>query len=259
MTENPYAAPSAAVLEASADDPAGAFTGQPHRRPVGHATDWIAAGWRSFVAAPGPWVAIALVYFLMTLVSAFIPFAQYLVMPMLIGGVMLGCHYAARGEPITVAILFHGFNHNAGQLLVVGLIYLVATIAITLVLLIPLGAGMFFSGILTNPQALADMNTMLWVALIVLAALACAIPMMMAVWFAPALVIINDMNAFDAIKASFAGCLKNFLPFLWYGVVTLGLSIIATLPIMLGWLVVGPIMLVSVYESYRDIYYEPAS
>jgi len=35
------------------------------------------------------------------------------------------------------------------------------------------------------------------------------------------------------------------------------LMIIATLPVLLGWLVLGPVFAASIYTSYRDIYLKP--
>jgi uncharacterized membrane protein len=59
------------------------------------------------------------------------------------------------------------------------------------------------------------------------------------------------------MKTSFSGCLRNLLPFLVYGVVMLVLAVLATLPIGLGWLILGPMLSASVYTSYRDIYLKP--
>jgi uncharacterized membrane protein len=83
------------------------------------------------------------------------------------------------------------------------------------------------------------------------------LPLIMAVWFAAPLVLFHDHGAVDAMKGSFAGCLRNILPFLWYGVLFFLLSIVATIPLGLGWLVLGPVLAASVYTSYRDIYLKP--
>lgn len=40
-----------------------------------------------------------------------------------------------------------------------------------------------------------------------------SIPFMMAIWFAPALIAINDVPVIEAMKLSFKGCLKNMVPF----------------------------------------------
>jgi uncharacterized membrane protein len=76
----------------------------------------------------------------------------------------------------------------------------------------------------------------------------------MALWFAPALVVLRGMAPIEAIKESFLGCLKNVLPFLVYSIVLMVLGIVAAIPLGLGWLVLGPTLIASVYVSYRDIY-----
>jgi len=80
---------------------------------------------------------------------------------------------------------------------------------------------------------------------------------MMAAWFAPALVVFQGEGVIDSMKGSFAGCLKNIVPFLVYGVAFFLLAIVATIPLALGWLVLGPMISASVYTSYRDIYLKP--
>jgi uncharacterized membrane protein len=76
----------------------------------------------------------------------------------------------------------------------------------------------------------------------------------MALWFAPALVALRGVAPVAAIKQSFTGCLRNLIPFLIYGLVMFVLSILATIPLALGWLVLGPVFVASVYVAYRDIY-----
>jgi uncharacterized membrane protein len=81
------------------------------------------------------------------------------------------------------------------------------------------------------------------------------IPVVMAVWFAAPLIVFHERSAVEAMKESFTGCLKNILPFLLYGVIAMLLGILASLPVGLGWLVLGPVIAASVYTSYRDIYF----
>ena len=93
--------------------------------------------------------------------------------------------------------------------------------------------------------------------LVVLVSLALILPVYMALWFAPALVALAGRAApTRAIAQSFRGCLKNIIPFLVYGVILFVLAIVATLPLMLGWLVLGPVVIASVYAAYRDIFFE---
>jgi uncharacterized membrane protein len=86
--------------------------------------------------------------------------------------------------------------------------------------------------------------------------LALSLPIYMAIWFASPLVMLNNLGVGEAIKGSFSGCLKNIVPFLVFSVAFLLLAIVATIPIGLGWLVLGPVLLASIHTAYRDIYYE---
>ena len=82
------------------------------------------------------------------------------------------------------------------------------------------------------------------------------LPLIMAVWFAPALVVLRGLEPWAAMKQSFSGCLQNIVPFLIYGLIGIVLAILATIPLALGWLVVGPLTIASVYTSYCDIFEE---
>jgi uncharacterized membrane protein len=90
--------------------------------------------------------------------------------------------------------------------------------------------------------------------LFVLVVMALLVPLVMAIWFAPALVVFHDVAPIEAMKQSFRACLKNVVPFLIYGIIVLGLGIVATIPFGLGWLVLGPTLIGSTYYSYRDIF-----
>ena len=78
-----------------------------------------------------------------------------------------------------------------------------------------------------RPRAAISTMTILVAALV---ALALMIPAVMAIWFAPALVVLNDFTVGDALKTSFSVSLKNFVPFLVYGAAILGLAIVASIP-----------------------------
>jgi uncharacterized membrane protein len=92
--------------------------------------------------------------------------------------------------------------------------------------------------------------------LAILVMLALTIPLYMAIWFAPALVVFHDVKPIAAMRASFSACMVNFIPFLVYGVVTFVIAIIATIPLGLGWLAFMPVLWASEYAGYRDIYIE---
>jgi len=184
------------------------------------------------------------------------PLALYFIMPILIGGVMLACDAAYKGQVVTIGHLFAGFRSHLGKLAGLGLTTTLLYLAIFLILALIFGAGaaLILSGMeqpdLSDPAALIGML----LALLVMMAL--SVPIYMAIWFSYALVTINDYGVFQALKTSFSGCLKNAVPFLIYGLMMIPLAIVASIPLMLGWLILGPVMFASIYTGYRDIFYK---
>jgi uncharacterized membrane protein len=76
----------------------------------------------------------------------------------------------------------------------------------------------------------------------------------MAIWFAPALVVLRGMAPVDAIKASFAASMKNIVPFVVFGVLYIIAAIVASIPFGLGWIVLVPVLLLTAYVSYQDVF-----
>ena len=266
METNPYAPPKAAVIEAAAEE--GELIPEGRKVSTGRGKAWIGEGWALFKQAPGTWILIFIVFMLLTLVLMVIPggsLVYYLVLPIFLAGLMLGCRDIEAGQPLTVGHLFAAFKLNVGNLILVGLLYLAGTLVLTFIAFVPIGvvAAFVIPGLMDGTAGTApDPDTVMWtfiplIVLGVLIAFAVSIPLLMALWFAPALVIFHDMAPMESMKASFRGCLKNLMPFLWYGVIGFGLLILALIPVGLGLLVVSPLFWATMYTGYRDIYLRP--
>ncbi len=247
-------------------DPSGALPPvSPRSVAAGNGANWWAEAWRLFVPAIGMWLLIVILLFLLNMVLTVIPVAGSLatqvLFPVLMGGLMLGCRAIDRGQPLTVNHLFAGFSERAGPLLIVGLLYTGIAIAIAMAvagtLLVLFGAAVFAQLFrLSDPfAASAVLGGALMVIMVgALLFLLLFLPLVMAVWFAPALVVLRGLEPWAAMKASFAGCLQNVLPFLIYSLIGIVLAVVATIPFALGWLVVGPMSIASIYTSYCDIF-----
>jgi uncharacterized membrane protein len=256
---NPYAAPSANLVE---HEEKGDWH-EPRNVPPGHAMGWLKSGFGYFRGNPGAWIGVVILWFLISIVLSFIPLigqlAFVVISPVITAGFMLGCRDQDEGEPFRVAHLFAGFSNNRNQLMLVGLLYLAASIVIGIVLFVVVGGAIFgaMMGGMADPETMSDPSGMmgsLGIAMLLIMGL--TIPLMMAYWFAPALVSIEGMNAIPAMKYSFQACMKNIVPFLIYGLVLMVLMFIAIIPIGLGLLVLIPVMLGSIYASYRDLFYD---
>lgn len=218
---------------------------------------WIATGWELFKKQAGMWIALVLVAFVIFVVLAFIPvvgsLASFVLSPVFAAGVLTGCRAIQEGHELEIGHLFAGFREKFAPLVTVGVIYLGASIVIALVVGLATGASIFalFAG--GTPEA-ATPAALMSVLLAVLVMFALLVPVIMAVWFAPALVLFHGKGAVEAMKESFTGCLRNIVPFLIYGVVMMVFGVLAAIPLGLGWLVLGPVLCTSFFASYEDIY-----
>ncbi len=203
------------------------------------------------------WVAIAVIGILIFLALSVVPFigglASTLLSVLLAGGLMLGCRAMDRGEELTVGHLFAGFQSHLNPLLVIGALYLAGVFAAAIIASIVTGGTIF-----AVVRGSADWSTAFTsMALLALVIAALMVPIAMAVFFAPALTALHDLPPTQALKLSFTGCLRNIMPFLVYGVLSLILAVVATIPFGLGWLVLLPVAAGSVYAAYRDIFVQP--
>ena len=257
-TVNPYAAPRAAVEDESTVLNADFVPGG-QARPIGHGWSWIAEGWELFKRQPGMWIGIVLLLFVIMIAAAFIPviggLALSLFGPVFAAGIVIGCRALDSGQDLQLGHLFAGFRERTGTLVAVGALYLAASLVVMLVVGLSMGVGMAAMMGQADPQAVAAMGMTMVLAMLIMFAL--LLPVVMMIWFAAPLVVFHEHGAVDAMKASFTGCLKNILPFLWYSVLFIVLAVVASLPLMLGWLVLGPVLAASIYTAYRDIYLKP--
>ena len=257
-TVNPYAAPKAAVADETVSVNADFVPGG-QARPIGHGWTWITQGWELFKRQPGMWIGIVLLLFVIMVAAAFIPFIGGLAMslfgPVFAAGIVSGCKALESGGELEIGHLFAGFRSHTGTLVGVGALYLAGSLVVMLAVGVTMGVGMATMMGQADPQSMEAMGMTVVLAMLIMMAL--LLPLIMAIWFAAPLVVFHDHGAIEAMKASFAGCLKNILPFLWYSVLFMLLAIVATLPLGLGWLVLGPVLGASLYTAYRDIYLRP--
>lgn len=254
---NVYAPPAAPVRDQAApvQDEAGFL---PAGRGVraGRGIAWIGDGWRLFKPSALIWIVNVVLFLMITVAVQVVPFvggvAGALLAPVLAGGLMIGARAVQRGEALEVAHLFEGFREHTGSLVLVGVVYLVS---VAILVLIAVGLMLMIGVRVFDPAPGLPPDFALRVLLVVLVVLALAIPLTMAYWFAPALVALNGLKPVAAMKASFMGCLKNILPFLLFGLVAMLAGLVALIPLGLGWLVLGPVLVAAMYASYRDIFY----
>ena len=166
-------------------------------------------GFRIFRKQPLTWITLVMVLVVIWLASLIMPLigplAINLVSPVFFAGLMLACRTTDEdGEP-EFSQLFAAFKTHASPLITVGGIYLVGNIvAVGIVFGVAGGAalpallGKAGTDIETLRAALRGLLLGMAVGMAVF------IPILMAVWFAPPLIVFHNMPPVEAMKLSLA-------------------------------------------------------
>jgi hypothetical protein len=226
---------------------------------AGRGVAWWSEAWALFMKNPGMWVVFGLILLIIWIVLSFLPligtFAIALLTPVFMGSWLLAASKLEQGGSLEPADLFLGFKEHLNPLMVLGALMLAATVVIGLVvgmlgfgaaLGMGMGAAMQSGGGMLAAAGAGMVVMLLWMALMV--------PVSMAIWFAPALVIYRGVAPIEALRMSFAACLRNLMPFLVYGALGFVAAIVASIPAGLGWLVLLPLCMLTLTTTYRDIF-----
>jgi hypothetical protein len=221
---------------------------------------WWADAWALFTRNALMWVALGVILAVGLGVVGLVPVlgmvATSLLLPALGGSWMLAARKVEAGGALEVADLFTGFQGERLQpLLVQGALLLAVTVVMFLIAgMLGLGAvlGMVAGGVHHSSGGVMAALGAGFAALTVILVLGLAATM--ALWFAPALVVFRGTPPVEAMRLSAQAVLKNALPFLLYGVIHLVLTIVASIPFALGWILLLPLTLHTVYVSYREVF-----
>jgi len=230
---------------------------EPHVVEAGRGWDWIVSGFALFKKQPGIWVLIFIVLAVICILVSMVPLigslANILLIQIFAGGLMLGCKALDTSNELEVGHLFAGFQRSTNSLVLLGVLAIVGWIVVLTPGLLIVGGGSFLGALHGGLPGVATFGLSFVLAALVVLAL--SVPLYMALWFAPALIVFHNLEPVAALKASFAACLRNIVPFLVYGVVIMLLSVVAAIPFGLGFLVLGPVIIASIYTAYRDIFF----
>jgi uncharacterized membrane protein len=222
--------------------------------------DWIKQGYVLFMKAPLLWIVLLSICVIAAVALSNVPVLGEplvsLLMPVVLAGLMTGCRALEQGEELELVHLFSGFKQHTPQLIALGGIALVSQYLILGAMMMVGGAtlvGVLMSG---QPdidpsmmaQALAGSGFALLLGIVLFSVL------MMAMQYAPILVFFRGITPLQAMKLSLRAFLHNIWPMLVYGISFMLLALLASLPMMLGWLVLLPLAFTSLYASYSDIF-----
>jgi len=234
------------------------FRGESREVDPGACFEWLRQGWTMFLANPGVWIGSTVLLLVMLMAISIVPLfgqvAAHLLAPLFGAGMVQICRHLKEGQQPEVADLFAGFRHNTGPLVMVGVFFAAGIFGLAFIAFLLVSGGVL-GGVITG--RIAGLSIALGgVMLAGLVVLVLSVPVVMATWFAPALVFFHDMKPGAAMRASFDAGAKNWLVMVIFGIFLLVSLFFAMLPLGLGLLLLLPIFSGAVYASYRDIFVE---
>jgi hypothetical protein len=227
---------------------------------AGRGPGWLAEAFGSFFRkAPMAWIGLTSGWLIITFGLILVPFiggviANFL-QPVFFASFAIVALRQAAGEPVLMGDLFLGFRRNLRALVNLGAILLIAEIAIFALMALlglPMGGG---EKTFTVAEYVEMLKGKEWILLL---GFALTVLVKGALWFAPPLIALHDMPMSHAMRWSVYAALANFGAMIVYGILLMVVFFVAIIPWGLGLLVVIPMMVISTYVGYREVFEEKA-
>jgi uncharacterized membrane protein len=227
----------------------------------GHGAEWWGTAWRWLFqgGATTVWIVMGLIailiYFVLHVFGLMGSVAANVGLFVFSGGLMLAARKTEDRATPAVGDLFAGFGPSLASLAIGGALLVVAALLVAGAASVAgIGAvvGAVYGGLAGNLALMAGLGTTSL--LVLLIALVLMMPIAMAAWLSPALIVLRKQPPVEALKASLAACWANLGALTVYGLLWIALAIVASIPAMLGWLVLTPLMALSTYAAYRDLF-----
>jgi hypothetical protein len=232
----------------------------PRKVAASQGFQWVAAGFRLYRKTPLLLSAAFAMLFGVVMALGLIPVVggslSELASPLMVAGFLAAYRALDGGNELELPQFLAGVQGPAIPLMAVGAVQLLATLLIGKIML---GMGFDAQAVMTAAQSQKDpveMQAILNQAMpAVLTGLVLFTPLIMATWFAPALILFGGARPATALGVSLKAVAKNWAAMLVNGI-TLGLLLFlaALVPMLLGLLVAMPVLFGSLYASYQAIF-----
>lgn len=225
---------------------------------AGRGWSWIVEAFALFRRNPLMWLTLNLILLGIAWLLGKVPVAGehivYLLAPIFLAGLMAACRDLERGNTIEIAHLFRGFRENTTPLVTVGGVHMVGQILVS-GLMLSIGGPEMHEIMQGGEEAAANVPPEVRgrILLALSVSLALYLPLAIAMWFAPAIVMLNGETGFRAMLLSLKAGLRNLVPFLVYSLASTALFVLAVIPFGIGLVLWVPVMILTMYTSWRDI------
>ena len=232
----------------------------PRKVAASQGFQWVVAGFRLYRKNPLLLSAAFGLLFGVVMALGLIPVVggslSELASPLMVAGFMAAYRALDDGNELELPNFLAGVRGPAIPLMAVGAVQLLGTLLIGKIML---GMGFDSQAVMTAAQSKkdpAEMQAIMNQAMpAVLTGLMLFTPLIMATWFAPALILFGGARPATALGVSLRAVAKNWAAML-VNSLTLGLVLFlaALVPMLLGLLVAMPVLFGSLYASYQAIF-----
>jgi hypothetical protein len=191
------------------------------RRDARNGLEWLRRAYSMFRAAPLRWLLLLFTYYLLVVLLEFGPlqvlgqFIAPILKPVFAVGFLAAAWSQERGIAPRFVDLFRGFRSNLLALVPLGAVFLAGiTLAVLATTLVDDGRLIAIMSGAEKPTEETLASGKLQLAM--LFGTACALPSLLALWFAPALVVFSDAGAVKALVTSFRAAIANWRPLAAY-------------------------------------------
>ena len=232
----------------------------PRKVAASQGLQWVSAGFRMYRRNPLLLSAAFGVLFGVVMALGLIPLVgsslSELASPLMVAGFMAAYRALDNGEELELPHFLAGVRGPAIPLMTIGAVQLLGTLLIGQVML---GMGFDPQALVTAAQTQkdpAEVQAILNQAMpALLTGLVLFTPLIMATWFAPALILFGGARPATALGVSLKAVARNWAAMLVNGLALgLVLFVSALVPLLLGLLVAMPVLFGSLYASYQAIF-----
>lgn len=262
MTEhNHYAPPRTEVRDIPVGEPLDGDQFNPEGRTcqAGAGWRWYGVAWRLFKAQPFAWWGVLLMTFVLLVVVSMIPLLNLLtsiVFPIAMAGLGSCALSQMRDGRFEIGQVFDGLKRRPGALLMAGLLYLLVTmLSMGVVFLFSTASvtAMFLGSVAERSAAMQQVFSA--GGLLVLGYFAAMAVAMSTILFAPYLIHERNVPVPQALLMSCKASFRNIPASLVWVLSYIFWAVVATIPLGLGWLALLPVLVITGYVGYRDIFY----
>jgi hypothetical protein len=224
--------------------------------PASRGVAWLAESFRLFRRAPLAWIGLCAGWMTITLALILVPLiggvVANFIQPVFFASFAIAAFKQSAGEPIVMGDLFNGFRRNVRSLINLGALLLLLQIAIfALMALLGLPMSTPSDRNMTVAEYLQVFEGKEWILAI---GFLLTVIVKGALWFAPPLIAFHGMSTMHAIRWSLYAALANIGAMILYGVALMVLFVLGAVPWALGLLLVIPMMAISSYIGYREVF-----